>query len=518
LATETSGKPALTDNSTHIESQSGLDPWKKAELPAPPSTAGLKILGIIGPGAIILGASIGSGEWLLGPAAFVKYGLALLWITGIAIFLQTIFNTEVVRYALYTGEPVITGFMRTRPSSTFWAWFYAVMSFLQVGWPAWAGSAAGAIFFLFSGRMAEAQDSNTVYLISVGAFLVCVAILVFSGKRIERTLEILNWTLIVCILGTLIVLCLLYGSSSKWLGALTGFFAFDLEKKQFTLFPEGADWFLLGAFAAYSGMGGVGNLMLSNYSRDKGYGMGKVVGYISAAVGGQQVKLAHTGSTFDVNEGSMKSWRGWWRIVSIDQWAVFFVGAILGMALPAILYTSAITPGKEIRGLAVAAELAYAMSARGGAFLTTVLAIMSVWVLFKTQLDLIEGMSRSVTDILWSGNERIRHWRGGDVRVIYYTVLTIVVIWGLIALRITQPIILLQLGANMAGLIFVFSSIHLLYINTKLLPKALRPPMWRRAALIFMSVFYGFFVYLWLMGGIIPDKEKGFLFNLTKYF
>ncbi len=513
MSTET----VSTEQQPGIEAQSGLENWKKDELPAPPPTAGLKILGIIGPGAIILGASIGSGEWLLGPAAFVKYGLALLWVTGVAVVLQTIFNTEVMRYALYTGEPVITGFMRTRPSSTFWAWFYAILSFCQVGWPAWAGSAAGAIFFLFAGRMAEAQDSNTVYFISVGAFLVCVAILVFSGKRIERTLEILNWTLIVCILGTLIVLCILFGNSGKWLGALTGFFAFDLENKRFTLFPAGADWFLIGAFAAYSGMGGVGNLMLSNYARDKGYGMGKIVGFIPAAVGGQQVKLAHTGSIFEVNEESMKRWRGWWRIISIDQWAVFFIGALLGMGLPAILYTSAITSGKEIRGLAVAAELAYAMSARGGAALTIILAVMSVWVLFKTQLDLIEGMSRSVTDILWSGNERIRNWRGGDVRVIYYTVLTIVVIWGLIALRVTQPIILLQLGANMAGLIFVFSAIHLLYINTKFLPKALRPPMWRRAALVFMSVFYGFFVYLWLMGGLVPDREKGFLFTFTKY-
>ncbi|MEW6126647.1 MAG: Nramp family divalent metal transporter [Acidobacteriota bacterium] len=518
MATETSGKPVSTDHSTGIEAQSGLDPWKKAELPAPPNTAGIKILGVIGPGAIILGASIGSGEWLLGPAAFVKYGLTLLWVTGVAIVLQTIFNTEVMRYALYTGEPVITGFMRTRPSSTFWAWFYAVLSFFQVGWPAWAGSAAGAIFFLFAGRMAEASDSNTVYLISVATFLVCVAILVFSGKRIERTLEILNWTLIVCILGTLIVLCVLYGSSSKWLGAAAGFFAFDLESKSFSLFPAGADWFLIGAFAAYSGMGGVGNLMLSNYARDKGYGMGKVVGFIPAAVGGQQVKLAHTGSVFDINQESLSKWRGWWRIISIDQWSVFFIGAILGMGLPAILYTSAIQPGKEIRGLAVAAELAYAMSARGGAALTIILAIMSVWVLFKTQLDLIEGMARSVTDILWSGNERIRNWRGGDVRVVYYTVLTVVVIWGLLALRITQPIILLQLGANMAGLVFVFSAIHLVYLNTKFLPQALRPPMWRRAALIFMSVFYGFFVYLWLMGGIVPDKEKGFLFTFTKYW
>ena len=47
--------------------------------------------------------------------------------------------------SLHTGapgvEPVFTGFMRTRPSSTFWAWVYALLYFLQVGWPAWAGTA-----------------------------------------------------------------------------------------------------------------------------------------------------------------------------------------------------------------------------------------------------------------------------------------------------------------------------------------------------------------------------------------
>jgi hypothetical protein len=71
---------------------------------------------VVGPGAIVLGASIGSGEWLIRPAAVVKYGLSLLWVTTLAVLFQTIFNTEVVRYTLYTGEPAFTGFMRTRPA------------------------------------------------------------------------------------------------------------------------------------------------------------------------------------------------------------------------------------------------------------------------------------------------------------------------------------------------------------------------------------------------------------------
>ncbi len=499
-----------------IEAQSGLGPWRQAELPAPPMAKGLKILGIIGPGAIILGASIGSGEWLLGPAAFVKYGLSLLWVTLIACTLQAVFNTELVRYTLYTGEPVVVGFMRTKPHSTFWAWVYVILYFLQLGWPAWAGSAAGAIFFLFIGRLSGADDASAIYRIGIASFLVCVAILIFSGKRIERTMEILNWVLIVFILTALIFLCLLYASPSHWLATAVGFVGYDMSAQQFSFIPSGADWFLIGAFAGYSGAGGVANLTVSNYARDKGYGMGQTIGFISSAVGGEKVKLAHLGNIFRITTENLEKWRGWWRIVRLDQWGVFFIGALLGMGLPAVLYTSMIESGQEIRNLSVAAQLASAMQTRGGAAIGFLVAFMSVWVLFKTQLDLIEGMARAVTDILWSGSKRIREWRGGDVRLIYYSVLGLLVVWGIIALGLSQPIILLQVSANMAGLVFVISSLHLLYVNMKFLPKELRPPIWRRVALIFMSIFYGFFVYLWLMGGMVPNREKGFLFTMLK--
>src|SRR5215467_11102873 len=140
------------------EARSGLDPWRRGELPAAPRPKGFGWFSAIGPGVIVLGVSIGSGEFLLGPAAFVKYGLSLLWVVGVAALLQTLLNVELMRYTMATGEPVFTGFMRTRPRSTFWAWVYAILFFLQVGWPAWAGAAAGAIFFLWFRQVASPAD------------------------------------------------------------------------------------------------------------------------------------------------------------------------------------------------------------------------------------------------------------------------------------------------------------------------------------------------------------------------
>ena len=84
------------------------------------------------------------------------------------------------------------------------------------------------------------------------------------------------------------------------------------------------------------------------------------------------------------------------------------------------------------------------------------------------------------------------------MRVIYYSVLVVISIWGILALRLTQPIVLLTLSANMAGIVFIISSLHLLYVNTRLLPVALRPPLWRRLALVALALFYGLFLTMWL--------------------
>ena len=219
----------------HREAQSGLAPWTQAELPAPPMPKGLGWMGVVGPGVIVLGLSIGSGEFILGPAAFVNYGFGLLWVTTVAVFLQTIFNLELMRYTMATGEPAFTGFMRTKPGASFWGWFYVVLYFLQTGWPAWAGNAAAAIFFLSAGRLPQSTDANTIYAIGAGSFILCVSVL-FIGRRIERTLELLNWILIIFILGGFLVLALIYVSPETWLVGGRWLHRFRHTDKQHSVF------------------------------------------------------------------------------------------------------------------------------------------------------------------------------------------------------------------------------------------------------------------------------------------
>ena len=481
------------------ETRTGLDPWVHAELPDAPTPAGLQWAKIVGPGVIVLGLSLGGGEFLLGPTAFVRHGLSLLWITLVAVFLQTIFNTELMRYTLATGEPVFTGFMRTRPARAFWAWLYVIMYLVQVGWPYSAGLSAGAVFFLVTRRMAGPADASTIYQLGIGTFFLCI-ILLMLGRRIERTLELLNWVMVVCILGGFLLLALYFVPGATWAAAAVGFMGFDLPRGTFSFMPADQDFLLLAALAGYSGAGGMVNIALSSWARDKGYGMGQRAGYIPAAVGGHKVNLAHTGFIFTPTPESMRRWRGWWRIVSADQWGVFFLGAMLGMVLPAVLYVTLLPSGTNIQGLGMAAALASAVGDKSGAAAGAVVAMLAAWILFKTQLDIIESMVRSITDIVWTGSHRARAWSRGDVRVVYYGALAVVCLWGIIALRLAQPIMLLMLAGNIAGVVFTIASLHLLYLNTRLLPRELRPPTWRRLVLVGMSVFYGFFTILSIRG------------------
>jgi hypothetical protein len=170
------------------------------------------------------------------------------------------------------------------------------------------------------------------------------------------------------------------------------------------------------------------------------------------------------------------------------------------MVLPALLYVAFVPRGTDIQGLGISAALAASVGAQQGALIGVSIGFLGAWLLFKTQLDNLEGMVRAITDILWTGSAGVRSWRGGDVRAVYYTVIAIAVVWSLIAMKLAQPLVLLLISANVAGVVLVIASLHLLYVNTRLLPVHVRPPLWRRVALVVTALFYSVFVSLSVYG------------------
>jgi hypothetical protein len=465
-----------------------LPPWGVAKLPAPPPFTFGNALRTIGPGIIGLGIAIGSGEWLIGPAVILKYGAALLWITSLSVFFQVVLNQEMSRYTLYTGEPILTGFMRTKPGPAFWAWTYGILSFCQYGWPGWALASATASAALLLGRMPDASDAGTVIIIGYVTFGLCFAITTL-GKRVERTMEYAMWVMVAWIILYLLLVDVFTVSADNWMRVLAGFGSVGQ-------LPEGGDWVLLGAFAAYSGSGGIGNAYTTNWMRDKGYGMGATVGYIPSVMGSAQPLPPH-GNVFEINPESLDRWRQWWRYVHLDQWLIFGGGSILGMMLTALFTVQYVPAGTVAGEWAVANLQATGIAAVHGQVFWYLTIICGLWILFSTQLGIVDGLPRGTTDMLWSASPRLR--RSGDVRRVYYGVLLAFAVWGCIGLNLARPITLIIIGANAAAFIFVVESLHTLVVNRRFLPRELRAPLWRDIVLVCCALFYGGFlsVALW---------------------
>ncbi len=353
---------------------------------------------MLGPGLVAGGAAIGGGEWLLGPKVTAIYGGALLWLVTISILGQVIYNIEISRYTLYSGEPIFTGKFRTLPGPLFWLFAYLLLDFGTI-FPYLAASAATPVATLIKGGVVPNPGSGDWWLarnpdwwlmksLAIGVFLLGMVPLLFGGK-IYNSLKALMSFKVFVVLGFLSLTGLLYSHSSTWTEIVGGFFRFgtvpisrgvELEEPAQAAKKDAADvpakataaavptsqsapkpgevdnvfvalWegrplrgaldfsliAYIAALAAIAGNGGLTNTPLSNYTRDQGWGMGHHVGAIPSLIGGRNIELSHVGCVFDPNAENLPRWRRWYRHVVRDQLAVWMPACFIGIALPSML-------------------------------------------------------------------------------------------------------------------------------------------------------------------------------------
>jgi len=460
---------------------SGLAPWGKADLPEPLPMSARNTLRTIGPGAILLATSIGGGEWLVGPALAVQHGADLLWVATIAILLQTVFNLEAIRYTLYTGEPIVSGIMRLRPSSTVWAALYSVLTVAQLGMPALGAACAAVIFSAFAGQLPGGSDAATLAWITYGLMAATTAILMIGGT-VERMLERASWFMIGFVFLFLLTANVLFVPFGHWARTFAGFF-------QFGHWPEGTDLVLLATLAATAGSGGVGNLAISNWMRDRGYGMGATAGAIPSAFGGREIRLSRVGNVFETTTDNLRRWRLWRRYVFLDQVVLWAGGCFAGMYLNVNLATSIAPPGTNLTDLGAGAFQAKYMAEKLWSGFWFLALLNGFWILFSTHLGNTDTLVRLVTDALWSAGVHKR----GDARVgrIYYSLLIGFTLWGAITVQWGSAMTLFKALGVVAGLVLALAAMQILRVNTTLLPAELRPPIWRRAGLVCCALFYG---------------------------
>jgi hypothetical protein len=64
---------------------------------------------MLGPSVILVGLSIGSGEFVLWPRLTAEWGFALFWACWVGVTLQFFLNMEIERFTLATGESAVLG-------------------------------------------------------------------------------------------------------------------------------------------------------------------------------------------------------------------------------------------------------------------------------------------------------------------------------------------------------------------------------------------------------------------------
>jgi hypothetical protein len=498
-----------------------LPPWGVADLPEPKSLSWREWYRFIGPGLVMMGIQIGGGEWLFGPDITARYGGGLMWIATIAIVAQVFYNIECGRYALYCGEPVFTGFMRTRPGPMFWVGVILLLNFSALI-PGLSTHGAAIFSALWLGHPPQADDKGFVTLVAF-LFLLGISLPIFVGGKIYNMLQAVMTVKVFAVLSFCLIMGLFWVDPANWWQVFSGFVRFgelptsnaageEVMVNYLTSWWQGAELpalalgniALIGGFAGYAGGGGLGNATYSNFVRDKGWGMGSLVGAIPSAVGGTHVSLSHLGTVFPITDENLRRWRGWWRYVLTDQLLVWTPGCFMGMALPALL-SMQFAKYSDLKGKNL--DWAQALITADGirhdprfgpglaSALWMITLVVGLLVMLPSQMSIIDDFSRRWTDILWSGVSRIRDsLHGNEVRRIYYGILIGYVAWSLICFWAFSvygsPKLMTIVIANLNNVAIGVTSFHLLHINRTLLPPALRPRWFQQLGLLCCGLFY----------------------------
>ncbi|GAA4507232.1 Nramp family divalent metal transporter [Nonomuraea ferruginea] len=438
----------------------------------------------VGPSLIALGISIGSGEWLLGPLSVGQYGfVGVGWVILVSAVLQTFYNVECARYVTATGETPVVGWGRVPPGWKLWvplSVFIVIFAFIAGGW---AASAGQGVYALVHGDIPPAgAEEPRLWAI---ALLVLVFLITAAARRVSRALELANWIMVGSILVALLLIDLFVVPWELWWEGIRGFFTPAAP-------PAGITATQLGGLAGFTALASGLNWYVMGHYRDKGYGMGHRAGYIAGLRGGRQEILA-SGVTFPDDERNRGLWRRWYRLIMVDMWGVFFVGAMLGMLLPTILMAHAVNlSGQQPTRATVPTFVAAALGDEYGQAMFVLALIMGVLILFSTQLGIFEAMVRVTTDAAHATSPRLRRLIEGDPRRFYYPFMIVLLIVIAVVIHLSLPVALVEWSANMSNLGALIYPFMLMYLNSKL-PKPARARWWHHVILVLNFLFFGFF-------------------------
>jgi hypothetical protein len=431
---------------------------------------------IVGPSVILVGVGIASGEYILFPYIASQVGLVFLWAAFVGLLTQFFINMEIERYTLATGETAVTGFQR----------LWKPLGLLMVAcaivpniWPAWATSAATITTFLIGGGNANA--------IAIGA-MVLIGIALSASPVVYQTIEKFEFVKVVLVLVFLVVAlttAVTAGAFGELDKTVTSFGSFTGGQLELAV--------LLGALA-YAGAGGTNNLVVSNWIRDKGYGMGSYAPrVVSPITGEEEAAPSGRGFWFRVDAKSMERWNEWWRKANIEQFVSFFMIGLLTIVVFSLIAYSTVygNPAVKDSDFDFIQIEGNALKAATGEWFGTLFWVIGAISLFGAALGIIDYVSRLVADVLRVGYLReSKRWTESKL---YFCVVWFLIASGTAILLsgFDQPLSLVVIAAALSGGVMFIYSLLLLVINRRFLPDQLKIRGVRMLALVWAAGLFG---------------------------
>ena len=444
-----------------------------------------------GPGAILVGLSIGAGEIIVWPLVVAEYGASMIWAAVLGVFLQMWINFEVGRWTIATGETVYTGFSRV------WRGFAPLFILITLfSWiaPGWGRASGLALKALLVGPHGWGSDTFWTVITFIG-----VALILFGPKLIYNSMEKAVELMVAIVTIGLIMVAFAVGTAETWI---------DLGKGIANIGYKDPNMSVKALFIAivFAGAGGTANLFYTFYLRDKHIGMGAHVPIMQNPLRSRAEAIPSTGFVFDETEENATRFKAWWDYIKKDQMLFFWGLNSVTMMLfifgsLAVLHPQGIVPAS---GTLIWDEAAI-LGEIWGDIGRVIFLLVGLATLFGTQLALVDGVSRSIADIVYT------NFKGAQKRELSWWYLLVAGIWivaGCVITFVMEKYGVSELGfvfnaAYMGGFAMAIYVPLMLYINYRYLPKTAQPGKGCTAMMVIASLVYVIFAIaciLWEVG------------------
>lgn len=448
-------------------------PLAKRQLPTAP-----KWTKVIGVGIVALGLAIGTGELILWPHLVTTHGPGILWGALLGLTLQAFINFEVARHTLATGESFFTS------SARLFKWLaplWLVMAVLLYIWPGWA-SALGTILQALIGFGDPVLWS--------WATLLLVLLMTFIGKQAYRTLE----RSLMVIVPVFFLLLLFVSFNNLTVEDISAGIAGLLNVGWI---PNSIDESVFFSAIVFAGTGGMLNLCVSLWYRDKQAGMAAYSSPIKNPLTAQDQVQEVSGHTFTASGQNLAHWKKWLTYVRTEQIIIFWLLGLVTLFLLSMNAYAVLTPrGHVPEGADIAIAQAAVFGETWGVMGVKIFLLMAFLMLFSVMWTIISAFTRIISDILFVNSHTgplqslFSKFKNISQSKLYYTLIVLLVVAQAALVPFNQPLTYLVLTSVLGGMVMAIYVPVLLFLNNRRLAKPLRPSILSNIALCIAAVVY----------------------------